>query len=405
MGAKHNLAPLVAEAIRELPEGPCLDTFAGMCSVAGAIAGAGRPAWCNDIQYYANTIANALIRSALPPIKDDYALGVLLQGFIMNMAALKERFSQELETERMALTSDSYIEYKSIEESWTHAANNQAIAEEVTALQLSPTNFPYRLTTLTYSHGYFGLRQSMELDSLKYAIDQATVNNLFTEEEVLWCLVALLQTASRIATAPGHFAQYLHVKNQKTFKQIRLSRVRSVWETFLTALGDIKPYGTSRWRSGNKVFCVDALVLAESLRTAEIRPRIIYADPPYSEAQYSRYYHVLETLAKYDYPSVFGKGRYRGDRYLTPFSQPRHVKEAFKDLIRGSALIEADLVISYPSNGLLFQTGEDLITLLLEYYTSVELIKLAHEHSTLGGRPGRKVTVVEENIFIARRPV
>lgn len=29
----------------------------------------------------------------------------------------------------------------------------------------------------------------------------------------------------------------------------------------------------------------------------------IYADPPYTDMQYSRYYHLLNIVAKYDYPA------------------------------------------------------------------------------------------------------
>jgi adenine-specific DNA-methyltransferase len=405
MGAKHGLAPLVAEAIYGLPEGPCLDTFAGMCSVAGSLSSTGRPVWCNDIQHYANIIAEVLVKSAAPPLIDEHAMRSLLSGFLLNMSALKERFSQELMEEEAALNSDSYIGYKSIEETWKHAANDFVIGEEIKSLHAVPNSFPYLLITLTYSHGYFGLRQAIELDSLKYAIDFAYSAGLITSEEARWYLVALLQTASRISTAPGHFAQYLHVKDQATYKNIRSNRKRSVWEIFLTSLETIRPYGTSRWRAANQVYCEEAVALAEMLRALETRPRIIYADPPYSEAQYSRFYHVLETIARYDYPSVKGKGRYREDRYLTPFSKPKLVKSAFENLIQSAAAIESDLVISYPSNGLLFQVGGDLITLLLYHYSSVELTRISHQHSTLGGRPGKKMQPVEENIFVARRPI
>jgi len=32
----------------------------------------------------------------------------------------------------------------------------------------------------------------------------------------------------------------------------------------------------------------------------------VYIDPPYNSRQYSRFYHVLETLIKWDKPKLYG---------------------------------------------------------------------------------------------------
>jgi hypothetical protein len=39
------------------------------------------------------------------------------------------------------------------------------------------------------------------------------------------------------------------------------------------------------------------------------QPVIVYVDAPYKREEYSRYYHVLETLVTYSYPSSLGTGR------------------------------------------------------------------------------------------------
>ncbi len=405
MGAKHSLAPLVAETIRALSPGPCLDLFAGMCSVAGSLASTGRQAWCNDVQLYATTVARALVNSAVPPLVDTHVISHLFTSFKENIDALTERFTADLEAEVSALEQDTYETFQQVVNGWKHAANDPDIANEIISLQTATADsFPYRLVSLTYSHGYFGLRQSLELDSLRYAIDQVLHEGLITPEEAHWCLVALLQTASRIATTSGHFAQYLNVKDQSTYDIIRPYRRRSVWSVFLTALSKITPYGTSRWRAGNRVFCQEAISLIEGIAEDDVLPRIIYADPPYSEAQYSRFYHVLETLVKYDYPTVKGKGRYRDDRFLTSFSKPKTVRDAFVNLAEKSSQLGADLVISYPSNGLLFSVGEDLSSVLQAHYSSLDITRINHQHSTLGGRPGQRHNDVEEMIFVARSP-
>jgi adenine-specific DNA-methyltransferase len=402
MGAKHSLAPAVAGIIKDLQSGPCLDLFAGMCSVAGALANTGREIWCNDIQKYAAVVSKTLVASTEIPIKSDQASLKLSRAFEKNVLKLSERFADDLKKERHALQEESYITYKGLADSWRHAGNDVGIANEIISLQTRPT-FPYRLVALTYSHGYFGLQQAIELDSLRYAIDYNYKRNQITLEEALRCLTSLLEAASKICTAPGHFAQYLEAKNASTWRHIRAQRRRDVWETFNSSLRSIFPYGSKNWRSKNKIFCHDAMDLPYELNNGN-GPRIIYADPPYSEAQYSRYYHVLESLVVYDYPTIKSKGRYRSDRFTTPFSLRSSVREAFVNLVRNSSRLEADLVISYPSNGLLFQVGESLWSILYDHYARVNIVKINHKHSTLGGRHGPMTSDVEELIFVAKKP-
>lgn len=403
MGAKHSLAPIVAEIIKDLPSGPCLDLFAGMCSVAGALATTGRETWCNDIQKYAAVVSGALVTSIESPITDEQASAKLLRAFKRNASSLNRRFDSQLKQESFALEQESYLIYKRLADSWRHAGNDTKIANEIVALQASPS-FPYRLVTLTYSHGYFGLRQAIDLDSLRYAIDYVHRHNDITNEQAQWCLAALIETASKVCTAPGHFAQYLEVKNKSTYRHIRSQRRRHVWSVFMSSLKSMKPYGTQDWRAKNKTFCSDAMRLPYELTDHEKRPRIVYADPPYSEAQYSRYYHVLESLVEYDYPTVKSKGRYRSGRFTTPFSLASSVGRAFVRLTERSAKLGANLVISYPSNGFLFQRGGNLSSILHDYYSRVNIIKINHTHSTLGGRHGPMSSNVEELIFVARYP-
>lgn len=50
---------------------------------------------------------------------------------------------------------------------------------------------------------------------------------------------------------------------------------------------------------------------------------LVYLDAPYKRNEYSRYYHVLETMVKYDYPSSENKGhissKSKGERFATEF--------------------------------------------------------------------------------------
>ncbi len=403
MGTKRGLAPAVAQIIARLPDGPCLDLFAGMCSVAGEIARSGRTVWCNDIQRYAAVVAEALVHAAEGPPATKAVAQLLEPHFSRNMKLLRRRWEQDLAFEEVAITAKDSARFVELHDQWRHIGNDRRLHSEARRLRLRSRK-PYRLASLTYAHGYFGLKQANQLDSIRYAIDSAFSTGALKREEAKWCLVALLQVANRLVTSTGHFAQYLTPHDKQTFSPISAIRRRCAWQAFLAELETLAPYGTERWRASNRVFCDEAVTLSHSLQSIRDRPRVVYADPPYSEAQYSRYYHVLESLVAYDYPAATGKGRYRPDRFNTTFCRPPAVHQAFCDLFEAVAGTGATLVLSYPSNGLLIQRGFNVFTLLGRYFRDVTLAyRGAQQHSTFGSWPGTAKKPASEMIIVASK--
>jgi adenine-specific DNA-methyltransferase len=176
-----------------------------------------------------------------------------------------------------------------------------------------------------------------------------------------------------------------------------------VWEEFMVAADAQRPFGTRTWRSTNRVTVQDALATWPKPRRGSWERAIVYADPPYSKDHYSRYYHVLETLVKYDYPQASGAGRYRPDRFATPFSLKRQVQRAFDSLFARIAERDWSLVLSYPSNGLVPEA--DLHALVAAHFRDTRLaVRRPIAHSTLGGRHGRATNAAEELMWVACRP-
>jgi adenine-specific DNA-methyltransferase len=157
----------------------------------------------------------------------------------------------------------------------------------------------YCLTTLYFSGGYFGTRQAIELDALRYAIDQVIPGGAGGDRD--WLLSAWIATAAAIINAPGHTAQFLKPASEKAYRRIRSNWSRGVWSTFLDQAKRLQPCGDRNWRLQNRISSMDALEFVEEAEAFETIG-LVYADPPYTEDQYSRYYHVYETLYLYDYP-------------------------------------------------------------------------------------------------------
>jgi adenine-specific DNA-methyltransferase len=67
------------------------------------------------------------------------------------------------------------------------------------------------LTQYYFAAGYFSLRQAMQFDALRYAIDSTLLSDCDRD----WALAAWICTAARLANAPGHTAQYLKPNNEQ----------------------------------------------------------------------------------------------------------------------------------------------------------------------------------------------
>lgn len=405
MGNKHGIATDVAKIVATTfePRRPFLDLFCGMCSVGGAISSSGRPVWGNDVQRFAASVAQCLLTSPERPPDGALMQAVLSQRYVENAAALNERFGEAAEIERKLLQRPTVRSYQRAHDAWRHVGNDNSLAAEAARLQAAPRSFPYRLATITFAWGYFGLQQAIAIDSVRYALDAAEEAGALSSPQADWGRLALLQAASVMASAPGHFAQYLRAGTTGSLVRILRQRRRPSWTQFLHELALLEPYGSQSWRARNVVLQQDALSLWPDLDALRFRKGIVYADPPYSKDHYSRYYHVLDSLARYDYPQAHGQGRYRPDRFVTSFSLKRSVHSSFERLCREIAVRGHALILSYPTNGLLSDGDEALPTAILRnHFRDVRLaLRKPVRHSTLGARHGAQHHRVEELVWLA----
>nr|WP_255586965.1 DNA adenine methylase [Hephaestia mangrovi] len=391
MGSKKLLAPQIADLVADMADGPFLDLFSGIAAVGSQIS-TQRPIWCNDVQNFSTLLtsqkfcaarafktANELVESAKIP-------------YAVNQTRLEEKFGETLAHERRALASGSAEGTREV------ITIMSQVDKQISALRRQQVH-----CLLTGSHGatYFGVRQAIELDSIRYAADHLLSRGKVTAEEHGWMVLALCQTLSTVSNSTGHFAQYLSPSDANIRRVLRKRRM-NCWSVWSAALRESQPIGNVVWRRGNRIFKSDAIRLLQSLSERVGQPAVIYADPPYTSDQYSRYYHVLENAVLYDYPEVSGKGQYRPDRFTSGFSLKAGVDAAFKELISAAAKLPAVFILSYPTNGLLKNSTKRVLELLADQFAHVEApLVIPHLHSTMGGSKGAQKHAVDENIFVA----
>jgi len=389
MGTKRLIAPIVGRVIREhCPRTSRVsDLFAGLGSVTTELASTHSVA-LNDAQRFTGPLARArFLNSPRSPL--ERLVPQLRELFDDALRELQRIFADRLCTESAAFIKgiDAVREYLT---SAPHVGNFPEFRRSAAEADRSEGKEHYRLTTLYFSGGYFSTQQSMELDALRYAIDQ------FPDLKD-WLLAAWISAASTIINSPGHTAQYLKPSGPAGFARFSRQWRRSVWHEFLAKLASIQLVGTHSWRARNTVHHTEDLA---ALSDPDLRDvRLVYADPPYTKDQYSRYYHVYETMFLYDYPDVEGKGRYRKERFRSPYSLPGQVLQAFSALLGKVAESGRFLVLSYPCHGLLSRRGHDLDELLASYFLISRKISFPWRYSSLGAAKGSRFVEAHEQIF------
>lgn len=203
----------------------------------------------------------------------------------------------------------------------------------------------FNLFTKYYSGTYWSFNQCVWFDSIR-----AVAEEYKGKAEFYVIMSSLIFAMSYTSQGTGHFAQFRDM-NESNMNDILIYRYKEVWSLFerkfmeLIEVLDITP---------NHEYRVSILDYPDCLRIIEPNT-IVYADPPYSSVHYSRFYHAIETLVKYDYPTVKYKGRYREDRHQSPFGKRTEVNNAFRVLFENVKARDSHIILSYSDNGMITQ--------------------------------------------------
>ncbi len=232
-----------------------------------------------------------------------------------------------------------------------------------------------------YGGHYFSPLQALTLDALRRTLPAE-------EAPRSTALAALIGTASACAAAPGHTAQPFQATQGASTYLFEAWR-RNPFHYSLRALEDICP----RHAQARGIACVrDALDAALDVHEHDL----VIIDPPYSSVHYSRFYHVLETIAKGTCGQVNGVGRYPpvAERPKSLFSIKTAATLTLAMLLERLSARKAKVILTFPaglsSNGL---SGEKVIETAERFFV-VAKRTIESRFSTLGGnkshRPARQ---------------
>ncbi len=246
--------------------------------------------------------------------------------------------------------------------------------------------------TRTYGGHYFSPVQAMTFDAMLSSLPDAP-----GKRDV--CLAATIIAASQCAASPGHTAQPFQ-PTRSASRYLREAWKRDVLEYALRALQKLCPLH-ARVRGAARIG--DAIAIASSLKASDL----VFVDPPYSDVHYSRFYHVLETLARGRCGNASGRGRYppTEERPSSAFSRKTASRKALRDLLQPLASVGCKVVFTFPqgkcSNGLSGKLIEETAQALFQ----VERKLVAGKFSTLGGNNDhRDARHASNELILVMRP-
>lgn len=140
-------------------------------------------------------------------------------------------------------------------------------------------DIPDNYFSINFGDKYFDKDVAKIIGFIREKIERDKFN--LKEKEYNILLASLLYSSDKIANTVGHYDAYLQKKPKKkefNMGQIIPSEIKNV-----------------------DIYREDSNILA-----TKINADIVYIDPPYNSRQYSRFYHVLETLTKWEKPELNG---------------------------------------------------------------------------------------------------
>ena len=266
---------------------------------------------------------------------------------------------------------------------------------------------PETVVTRYFGGRYFSWEQAIDLDAL---LEQ--IHSMEDPNRDFYLAAALVVASDTVNTVGKHFAQPIKLRNAEGLPKRHLVKQTLRDRTFSIANGYracCESLATLRRSCGrHRAIRSDYLEFLESDTTAFAA---VYADPPYTRDHYSRYYHVLETMALRDEPEVattkirsngvarLSRGIYRLHRHQSPFCMPRKATGAFERLFAAVAKRKIPLVLSYSpyqanaGNRPRLLTIEQLFELAKRHYNEIELVPV-------DGIAHNKLNVTERNVDV-----
>ena len=177
-----------------------------------------------------------------------------------------------------------------------------------------------------YKNTYFSENDCKKIGYIRENINKKFENKEINEREKYILIASLLYSMDKIANTVGHYDAYRKKQElEDCFEMYNL---------------DINKNQTIK----NEIYNMDSNELAK-----KIKADIVYIDPPYNSRQYGDAYHLLENVAEWKKPKVYGVAKKMDRSKIKSNYCTNKASNAFKDLIKNCNC--KYIIVSYNNMG------------------------------------------------------
>lgn len=355
LGSKRRLLDAIDAVVlaQTKPSDLIADPFAGSGVVSARLA-ASRSVVASDIQEYSRVVTAAQLNGSVHSAEarrfaDEAVRRLDTSGPSRDLIQFLDNWERSIYADPLRIDElEAMLESGSIE----GLPGLASVLPDVAAVRRGVPVNESTVLLRYYAGPYFGYRQAASLDQLATQARRAPGPIRDT------LVAAVISTASDVVSTVGNqFAQPRRLRDRAgvvkpaTVASVLSARALDVPSRFLSWVRRYTGLLPANYPWEAKTCGFDDAI------QPGIGIELVYADPPYTRDHYSRFYHVLETIARGDEPGATrvghgseprtSRGIYRLDRHQSPFSIASMVDGAFELLFDRVSNAEARLVLSY----------------------------------------------------------
>ena len=173
-----------------------------------------------------------------------------------------------------------------------------------------------------FGETFFSLENARKIGAIRNKIEVTSKN----EEERAALITSLMYATDKVANTVGHYDAY----------RLKMDSLKP--------LNLLVPNINVDDNYRNEIYLEDANTLIQ-----DIKCDILYIDPPYNSRQYCDTYHLLENLATWKKPQVFGKAKKMDRAHLKSQYCLKSAPKAMHDLIQRANC--KHILVSYNNTG------------------------------------------------------
>lgn len=191
---------------------------------------------------------------------------------------------------------------------------------------------------------FFTEGNAIKIDGIRIEIEKLYKDLIIDSKERNFLIASLIESVMGVSNTTGTYEAFLKIWDNRALKDF-----------------DLQPITINKTNKifNNVVYNKDS---NELLR--KIKGKVLYIDPPYTVTDYNSAYHVLESISKYDYPTIGGiTGRRKEIIKKSKYTKKEQALINFEDLFRQAKFDH--IIVSYSTQGLL--SVDELVNLAKQF--------------------------------------